>query len=440
MTGFALGHGFGDRCRSPEPRPVALPADFLARWTPDFQIYRVARSYFTKLDYAALKPAISKTYYVKSTGSDAAAGTVGAPLLSLSTALAKSDVDEVVIDCSDGDYIMRGTRGWNNTQPSRDVSVRVIGPGRAISVATVSSSLPTWVNTTGAVYKTTIAAASARSVIDLANKEADGFYQRLAEVGSTGAVASTPGSWFHDGTDLHAQAHDGRNLTGDAFLLPCGTSNNCRVPSANRTIHIDGIDFVGGVPLNFTAAGAVDPLVVALNCTFQGSHNQNANNVSITGPGRFYFYRCGSGRGHRDAFNYHGNAFGDPKYLEHKCWTDYTGYVGTSDNASTSHENAVGIRLNGRYLGALNRTIADINDTRSLILDCLIGQARTMGAGMECLAQQHTNRTFLAAVLFATGENPHVTITGTAIVAYRDMPAPIRSGTGEDTGTMAVWG
>lgn len=439
MTGFALGHGFGDRCRSPELRLVALPADFLARWTPDFQIYRMARSYFTKLDYAALKPAISKTYYVKSTGSDAAAGTVEAPLLSLSTALAKSDVDEVVIDCSGGDYIMRGARGWNNTQPSRDVSVRVIGPGRAISVATASSTLPTWVSTAGAVYKTTIAAASARSVIDLANKEADGFYQRLAEVGSTGAVASTPGSWFHDGTDLHAQAYDGRNLTGDALLLPCGSGNNCRVPSANRTIYVDGVDFVGGVPLNFTAAGAVDPLVVALNCSFQGSHNQNANNVTILGPGRFYFYRCGSGRGHRDGFNYHGNAFGDPKFFENECWTGLSGYAGPSDNASTSHENAVGVRLNGRYYGALNRTVADINTTMIAMFGGTIGQARTVAAGNECLAQQNSNKSYIAGVRFEGGGNAELVVTSTATVARRDMPAPGRAATLEDVGTLTGW-
>jgi hypothetical protein len=439
MTGFALGHGFGDRCRSPEPRPVALPADFLARWTPDFQIWRVARSYFTKLDYAALKPAIAKTYYVKSTGSDAAAGTAGAPLLSLSTALAKSDVDEVVIDCSGGDYVMRGARGWNNTQPSRDVSVRVIGPGRAISVATVSSSLPTWMNTAGAVYKTTIAAGSARSVIDLANREADGFYQRLAEVGSTGAVASTPGSWFHDGADLHVQAYDGRNLVGDALLLPCGTSNNCRVPSANRTIHIDGVDFVGGVPLNFTAAGAVDPLLVALNCSFQGSHNQNANNVTILGPGRFYFYRCGSGRAHRDGFNYHGNGFGDPKFFENKCWTGLSGYVGSSDNASTSHENAVGLRVDGDYGGSLNRTVADINGTIVGIFGSLIRQPRINASGMECLAQQHDNKTWLDGVRFEDGTNAQLVITGNANVAYRNMPSPHRASTGEDTGVLSAW-
>lgn len=439
MTGFALGIGFGDRCRSPEPRPVALPADFLARWTPDFGIWRVARSYFTKLDYAALKPAITKTYYVKSTGSDAAAGTAGAPLLSLSTALAKSDVDEVVIDCSGGDYVMRGARGWNNTQPSRDVSVRVTGPGRAISVATVSSSLPTWVNTAGAVYKTTIAAGSARSVIDLANREADGFYQRLAEAGSTGAVASTPGSWFHDGTDLHVQAFDGRSLVGDALLLPCGTNGNMRVPSSSITLHVDGVDFVGGLPLNYVAAGVVNPLVVGLNCTFQGSHNQNANGVNITGPGRFYFYRCGAGRNHRDAFNYHGNGFGDPKFFENECWTGLSGYVGTSDNASTAHEGAVGVRLNGRYAGALNRTVADIGTTMIAIFGGTIGQARTVGAANECLAQQASNKTYVAGVRIESGANPELVVVGTATVARRDMPAPGRAGTGEDTGTLTGW-
>jgi hypothetical protein len=426
---------------------VTLPANFLSRWTPDFSISRSGGGYyFTTLDYTTLKPAIAKTYYVRgpansngAAGSDAAAGTLAAPLLSFSTAIGKSDVDEIVFDCSSGDYIMLGARGANNTQPARDISVRVIGPGRPISVATISSALPTWVNTAGAVYKTTIAAASARSVIDLMTKDADGFYPRMADVGSTSAVASTPGSWFHDGTDLHVQAPDSRNLVGDTKMLPCGNNGNLRIPSANRTIYVDGVDFVGGQPFQYVAAGAVDPLVVSLNCTFQGSSNQTINGTNITGPGRFYFYRCGVGRNWRDQFNYHGNANGDPKVFENECYTGLGGYVGTSDNASTAHENTAIIRLNGRYAGALNRTIADINDTRSLILGGLIGQARTVATANESLAQQSTNQTWLGGVSIPTGGNPQLAITFTATVAYRDMPAPIRAGTGEDTGTLTAW-
>ena len=212
-----------------------------------------------------------------------------------------------------------------------------------------------------------------------------------------------------------------------------------RIPSANRTIYVDGLDFIGGVPLNFTSAGVVDPLLVALNCTFQGAHNQNANGVQITGPGRFYLYRCGAGRNHRDQFNYHGNANGDPKVFENECWTGLGGYVGTSDNASTSHENTAIIRLNGRYVQSLNRTVADIGDTRTMILGGFIGQARTVAAANEDLAQQGTNLSWIGGVSIESGSNPQLAILNTATVAYRKMTSPTRAGTGEDVGTLTTW-
>lgn len=417
---------------------MSLPAEFASRWTPDFRLFESASgAYLSDLDYAALKPAIAKTYHVRSDGSDAAAGTVGAPLLSLSAALAKSDVDAVVIDCSGGDYIMRGARGWNNTQPSRSLSVRVIGPGRAISVASGSAAAPTWTLHAGNIYKTTIAATEASSVIDLANRDGDGFYQRLAFTGSEGAMVA--GTCYHNGTELLCWPSDSRSLIGDERMTPCSTANNGRITSASRTTFIEGVEFVGGAPLIYVGTGAVDPLVVAIECSFQGSRSSNQSNVQIEGPGRFYFRRCGSARAHRDAFNYHGNANGDPRVFEDECWTGLSGYVGPSDNASTAHEGIAIIRLSGRYRGALNRTIIDINDTRSLMLGCLIGQARTVTAGNECLAVADTNKSWIAGVSFEAGSNPQLSIIGTASVAWRDMPAPERAGTGEDVGALTSW-
>ena len=436
---MGLGLGLGTTVANVPYLQMTLPSGFTDRWAAPMTFFESAGGqYLTNYDLTTLKPAITKTYWVKSTGSDAAAGTEGAPLLSLSVALAKSDVDEVIIDTSAGDYIMPSTRGWGNTQPPRDVSVRVTGPGMAISTAANSATFPTWVNVSGAIYKTTTAAANAYSIIDSSIVESDGFFNRAMVAASVAAM--TPGTYFHDGTDLNVWALDSRNLVGDQRMLLSGSNSNLRIPSANRTIYVDGVHFVGGLPLNYVSAGVVDPLFVGLNCTFQGSHsNGSTNAVNITGPGRFYFYRCGAARGWRDQLNYHGNANGDPKVFENECWTGLGGYVGTSDNASTSHENTAIIRLNGRYGHSLNRTVADIGDTRTLILGGSIGQARTAAVANESLAQQGSNQSWVAGVSIPTGSNPQLAILNTATVAYRKMTAPTRAGTGEDVGTLTTW-
>ena len=437
---MGLGLGLGTTVANVPYLQMTLPANFTSRWSPPMTFFESAGGqYLTDYDLTTLKPAIAKTYYCSRTGSSGAAGTSqGAPLDKLSTCLAKVDVDEVVIDCSDGvDWIMRNSFGWNNTQPSRSVSVRVIGPGRAISAATNSTAAPTYVAVSGAIYKTTIAASSASTVTDLIRVQDDGFYERLTFAGSQGAMAA--GTCYHDGTDLFVWASDSRNLVGDPYMTLTGTNSNCRIPSASQTTYIDGLHFVGGLPMNYVATGAVDPLAVFLRCTFQGSHSSNANGTNGQGPGRFYLYRCGAGRNHRDQFNYHGNANGDPKVLEWECYTGLGGYVGTSDNASTSHENTAIIRLNGRYVQSLNRTVADIGDTRTMILGGFIGQARTVAAANEDLAQQGTNLSWIGGVSIETGSNPQLAILNTATVAYRKMTAPTRAGTGEDVGTLTTW-
>ncbi len=417
---------------------ISIPAAFTSRWSLPFNLYSSAGSYSTDLVYPTLKPAITKTYYIKSTGSDAANGASNAPLLNLSTALAKNDVDEIVIDCSAGDYFMWGSKGWNNVQPTRSLSIRVIGPGRAISIVSSANVAPTWTSVGNNVYKTTMVLTSGYSVTDISVSESDGFFQRLNHVANTAAV-ETPGSCYYDGTDLFAKASDNRNLIGDQFMAVSRHTNNMRVPSANLTLYVDGVDFIGGIPFQYVSAGAVDPFVICTNCRFMSSHNQNANAIGITGPGRFYFYRVGAGRGHRDQFNYHGDVNGDPKVFENECYTGFGGYVGTSDNASTAHENTAIVRLNGRYILPLNRVVADINDTRTLILGGYIGQARTVSSAMECLAQQQTNKSWIAGVNIQAGSNPQLTLTAnTVTLAYKNMSTPGRAGTGEDLGVLTL--
>lgn len=424
---------------------ITLPASFLSRWTPSFSLLRSAGGYyFTDLDYEALKPGYEKTYWVAANGNNGNDGTEGSPLLDLSAAIAKTDAAtglRVILNTTAGNLLMPGARGWNNTQPTKNILLEKVGDGRAISIASSTTAAPTWELHSGSIYRTTITAANASSVMDLSIFESDGFNVRQAYVGSEGAMVA--GTCYHNGTQLLCWALDGRNLIGDQDMWPCSEANNIRIPSASRTTFIDGLEGVGGAPLIYVAAGVVDPLVVTQNCRFQGSRSSGGasmNNMFYEGPGRFYSRRTASARAYRDAINYTGNANGSPFGFEDECWTGTGGYVGPSDNASTSHNNSAVIRLNGRYRGALNRSVIDINDTRILGLGSLFGQARTVAAGNESLATANTNETWIAGCSFEAGPNPQLSITtNTSTVRYRDMPAPVRAGTGEDLGALAVW-
>ena len=200
-------------------------------------IRRLDNLIVTDFDIRSLIATPTKTYYVDPiNGNDANAGlSAGNALQKLSTALAKADVEQIIISGLTADYIALGAFGWNNTtNQARSISI--------INRTGYRSAFPTWtVNGTYAtVYQVT--AAAPVNVTDLKTKEtpscveAQGVtrsltnvpatFKTLVKVASVAAVAALPGSWYHDGTVLYVQAHDARNLVGDLFMAPTSSTNN----------------------------------------------------------------------------------------------------------------------------------------------------------------------------------------------------------------------
>lgn len=456
---------------SPIVAAIDTPVGF--RWTGHpLTLRRTSAGIVTDFAITDYIPAVTNIWYVDPvSGNDGTAvvNNRSLPLRNLSTALAKTDVDQVRIINLTGDFFARTSASWNNIQPTRSVSV-IVESGRFVSINTASASLPTWaVNGTFAnVYSTTIASASATGVTDLrlrtphpdmpiqTNKSLEVLsavarpFRVLKKVASLAAVSAEAGTWFHDGTQLHVRAHDDRNLVGDTAMQPTANTNNGRFTStvANLSIYVQGVDFVGGRPFYATVveASAVSGCSLIFNdCTFQGGGLANGLGIEFNMP--VYLYRCGAYFNWNDGFNYHcptapaaGGAATSPNVIEVECLAYGNGSTGSSaasDNASTAHEFSNVIRLNCVYEDSADRVMVDIDSVHSWSIACVIGQATTVAAGKECVAALNSARMWLDSCQVQDGSNPKFASDSTAILRHYDSGLVVN--TAGYTGTVRAY-
>jgi len=451
---------------------ITVPSGFTYTTYP-FNIKRTWNGGITHdFDITTIIPAITNTWYVDPVSGNDGTAVVNDrthPLLNLATALAKNPCDQVRIINLTSNFLGRTTKSWNNVQPAVSMSVVVEGNFRYISGKFASATVPTWIvnGSFANVYQTTIASASAAKVIDTsiqafvpysdknnATQLADlaaPIYSSYTNVGSAAAVSALAGSWFHDGTNLHVRALDDRSLIGDAALVLSTTGNNGRYGAVtnNLTLYVQGIDFVGGnAPFLALTALTGNTGTIAFNkCSFQGAQTAS-NGLSIQGKLTVYGYRNGAYYNQADGFNYHSfeadgvTTGSSPTFVEIDCVSvgnGTTGSAGTSDNASTCHDFVNGIRINGIYVNSDDRVLAETNSAQTWNLGCYVGQAIQTAAGRESIAALLTSHVWIDSVYTKGGANPQWIAAQSSTLNYFKSGNVVNAGTGEATGTVAVY-
>jgi hypothetical protein len=386
-------------------KPILPPVGF--RWnTAPISLFRSGNVISTTFNVTAFIPVPVVIYYVNPlTGNDANGGTTPATALQhLSIALAKADVDQIQIIGLTSDFKARTNFSWNNTQPTRSVSILNRTGFRYISLQVSSSAQPTWtVNGTFAnVYQTPLTAANSSSVVDLKTSSVPTYvngsgqtvsvtncpkrFQTLVNVGSIAAVAATAGTWFNDGTNTYVRSFDDRSLVGDQFMAPCASVNNGRFPSVNNCqIYVENLDFVGGIPFRMLMVSTVTGTQLSLNnCSFQGGGGAATNGLNIQCFGTVYAQNCGAYDNWLDGFSYHSNESNgtttgtSPQVIEVSCCAignGLTGSNGSSDNCSSAHDQTNLIRVNPAYINTADRALIDIDNAQSWNLGGFIGQS-----------------------------------------------------------------
>jgi hypothetical protein len=361
----------------------------------------------------------SGLYYVDwINGNDSNSGASGAPLKTISAALAKSDVCGIELAAG----LHPGT-SWNNTytRPDRSVTMWCASSDKATICNAEDSVVNGWTLNTGSTYQTTRTDATTR-VVDLSNRSADHVPQELTSQSSIAAVDANPGSYYSDSGSgkVYVRTFDSRS-PDEQIVVQIGTITP-RGPftSANRFLSLENLIFIGAS----TGTGVGSPTYDIASCVYfrldcetwygtEWDHNF-AYEVCC--------HRCWGGKSSSDVLDYRTNVMG----LECECVNVDSG-PGDTDNASTCHNNATKIACNCNYRRA-QRVAHDINTTDNWYIDTDIKQAIDNGgtdvghavvAGSFGLSE--ATRTWLDGCRVGDSANEDIVANDTAAIVCRYM-------------------
>lgn len=320
------------------------------------RIFRTVDGIRTDFDVSELKPANGKTYFIAPNGNDSNTGEDKEhPLQKLSTAIAKEDVNTIIV--MDGIYNL-GRVGGSFTK-----GVNIIADENAKPVFVMSRD-KTWSATAGKtnVYQTTDSANTYYGVVRLNARDNDGDFINYTLVASIDDVETTENSYYVSDHDIYIHSE---NTPQKVYVLVSGVNVHATL-SNGETLYIEGCEFVGGNygGVRVTNGGTAKPLVLLKNCGF--SHSYLGNAMYLQGCSGI-IQNCYASYGASDGFNYHLSGDAIPDSIEINCIGRHNGTEGNNtNNGSTMHDGGKIIRLNCEYFDNIGPNLADVSEsTRS---------------------------------------------------------------------------
>lgn len=306
-----------------------------------------------------------KIYYVSTAGNDSNDGSAidaAHALRNVKTALAKADVDEVLI--ADGTY--QYGAGWDNTSPTRNISVRAYSGvfGGVILSMSRGSNLSWSTNETYThVYEATNSNYGA--VYDRLNTDIFGQIVKLARQTSIENVENNPGSWYDDGATSKIyvrRADDAQPSITNSRIFYKNTNG---VVNGAVTIYIENLIFEGGGrPFAPTVtAGPNSPTIYAKNCDFKFANDSTNGSGIVVSGATTYLQGCRSICNVDDGFNYHVGQSTVCNAVEIDCNSFGNGAAEDTDNGSSMHDAGSIVRVNGEYYSNVGPNIHDITSS-----------------------------------------------------------------------------
>lgn len=367
MNGWIENVQLYPRCQLDEQRTaLTLPSAF--SWFPyTISVGSDGRG-VSSFNFRSAKPATTATYYVDPVnGLDANAGTsMAAALKNITTALAKGDVNEIVLAA--GTYPRNRIPSARHTL-ARDLAIRVYGGGTANILGSDQDVLD-WVadGTYPNVY--TRVRSNVMQVRDANDLDANGEWTQLTLQTSVADVNANPGSYYVDGSNnLYVRTVDSRAPDNDLHVFLTGTFWTFQ---GQYTLWVDGTINLIGVSETQVRNTGLSTYVTYYERNVTSKYKVNSEDgIGVLGCDS---YRV-NGRvtdNLNDGYDYTALNGRANKAFELNCVGLRNGGSGAgNNNASTMHDNGSVIRLNGIGAECEGPIFADVDaGTTSLMINC----------------------------------------------------------------------
>lgn len=383
--------------------PIAVPPALRWQYSSEFQVVRDGPIYRTTYNPDHDLPPALTPLYVRVGGSNSNSGLDWANAFA-TPSRAQNEAKNATPGTHGRVYIETGVypEGQNSNTPDNsfawiavddpslgigDGSGRVRIP-RADAPATISWSA------NASHYQATYG-TEVDTVLDFTDLDAEGHPQPLTRLTTSAGVNATPGSWAQLLGVVYVRLSDDRAPDGDVYLLKdtvAGYTLNGAGLTGDHTYFYRGLEWLGGnapfIASNFD--GARSFRLVCDGCV--AAHASTSNAFSITNIRDVRMVDSAALHSEQDGFNYHYSAsdFASryARVLEDGCLARNAGRgSGGSDQLSSLHDKAVGVRTNCRFLTASGEGLADVGESQSVLASVHV----TDGSGLGDFAFQDTD-------------------------------------------------
>ena len=216
-------------------------------------------------------------------------------------------------------------------------------------------------------------------VYRLSKQDGFGMFDKLTEVSTLEECQTTANTWYQSGSSLYLHTIGNEEPTFDKYMITLKLSVVHFNIQNNRYLRLKNIDFYPYYGIQFKNTGSsYENALICENVRIFGQNDDNGFTVSNVKT--VIMKNCTTAENYADGFNYHfpnmASEISSTIVYENGCKASRNGltYDRNICNASTIHEGANIIRVNGVYQTSKGPIIADINSCNTYMNHCLINQ------------------------------------------------------------------
>ena len=275
-----------------------------------------------------------------------------------------------------GEFISE-TTGADSYDMYKNIVIEPYDKTKKIVVTTAQETL-SWTSDGNGVYHAT--RSSVWDVYDMTEKDVYGVYKKVTQADTLSDCQNTVNSYYKSGSTIYIHTKSGSAPTNTTYMINLALSTGCFNIRNNLWLRLKNIDFYVSGYMDFHNASS--NYENTLICENVGIYYCGDNNgFSINNVKNVYLIDCKTGYNKRDGFNYHfttmlSDIIDKSIVYEKNCVSFENGMndENFTNNCSSIHEGGNIIRVNGVYKNSKGPVIADINSSKTMLINCGVNQ------------------------------------------------------------------